>query len=99
MNAGLAVQGIFGGRAGVAAGGADNIQAFAFSRQHIFEGMAEKLHGHVFEGQRGAVGQGLDFDAVGQGAHRGDFARAEHGFGVGVAHQAAQIGCRNIIDK
>ena len=64
MDAFLAAQGVFGSRTGVAAGGADDVQGLPFAFQNIFKGVAQKLHGHVFEGQCGAVGQGLDFQAV-----------------------------------
>ena len=64
VHAFFAAQGVFGGRAGVAAGCADDVQRCARFFQHVFEGVAEKLHRHVFEGQRRAVGEGLDFEAV-----------------------------------
>ena len=64
VDAFFAAQGIFGSRAGVAAGGTQDIEFFAFFVQYIFKRIAQELHGHVFEGQSRAVGQGLDFDAV-----------------------------------
>ena len=64
INAFFTAQGIFGGRAGIATGGAQDIEFFAFFVQYIFKRIAQELHGHVFECQSRAIGQGLDFDAV-----------------------------------
>ena len=55
----LAAHRVFGRAAGVAAGGAQDVQLFAAARQFVLEQVAQQLHRHVLEGQRGAVGQGL----------------------------------------
>ena len=99
IHAFFAAQGIFGRRAGVAAGGAENIERFALFLQHIFKRIAEKLHRHIFKGQRGAVGERFDFDAVAECAHGRDGFCAKRSFGVGAVDDVAQIGRRNIGDK
>ena len=66
-------------RAGVAGGGAEDVQGFALLGQGVFKQIAQQLHGHVFEGQGRAVGQLLDIQAVFQALERGDFIRAVGG--------------------
>ena len=53
----FAAHGVFGRAAGVAAGGAQNVQLFTATRQFVLEQVAEQLHRQVFEGQRRAIGQ------------------------------------------
>ena len=59
----LAAHGVFGRAAGVAAGGAQDVELFAAARQFVLEQVAQQLHRHVLEGQRGAVGQGFEVEA------------------------------------
>ena len=49
------------------------------------------MHRHVFERERRPVGQGLDFDAVFERAHGGDFCATECVAGVGAVDDAAQV--------
>jgi hypothetical protein len=53
----LAAHGVLGRRAGVARGGAEDVDGLAALFQHVLEQVAEQLHGHVLEGQRRPVGQ------------------------------------------
>ena len=99
IHAGLAAQCVFRRRAGIAAGGAQNIQRLAFFGQYIFERIAEKLHGDVFKRQRRAVGQSLDTDAVAQSAHRRNLVAAENFGVVSTVDDVAQIRRRNIGGK
>ena len=60
----LAAHRVFGRAAGVAGGRAQDVQLFAAARQFVLEQVAQQLHRHVLEGQRRAVGQGFEVDAV-----------------------------------
>jgi hypothetical protein len=60
----LAAHGVFGRAAGVAAGGAQDVELLRRGAQFVLEQVAQQLHGHVLEGQRGAVGQGFQPQAV-----------------------------------
>ena len=91
VDAAFTAQGVFGGGACVAAGCAEDVERLVFFGEHVFEGVAQELHRHVFEGERGAVGQGLDFDTVFERAHGGDFCAAECFAGVGAVDDAAQV--------
>ena len=93
----FAAHGVFGRAAGVAAGGAKDIEFFAPARQFVFKQVAQQLHGHVFEGQRGAVGQSLQVQTVFKPRERHDGSRAEHFFGIRLAAQGAQIVGRNVV--
>jgi hypothetical protein len=53
----LAAHRVFGRRAGVARGGAEDVDGLATLREHVLEQVAEQLHRHVLEGERRAVGQ------------------------------------------
>jgi hypothetical protein len=59
----LAAHGVFGRAAGVAAGGAQDVELLAAAGQFVFEQVAQQLHRHVLEGQRGAIGQGFEQQA------------------------------------
>ena len=91
VDAAFAAQGVFGGGACVAAGCAEDVERLVFFGEHVFEGVAQELHRHVFEREGGAVGQGLDFDAVFERAHGGDFCATECVAGVGAVDDAAQV--------
>ena len=92
-------QRIFRSRTRIAAGCAQDIEFPALFVQHIFKRIAQKLHRHILERQRRAVGQSLDFDAVGQSTHRRDFLRAERRFRISTVQNIAQIVRRNIRNK
>ena len=85
-----------GGTAGVARGGADDIQAFVPLRQNIFEEVAEKLQRHVLEGQRHAMEQFEDIDAV-LLDHRCDLGMAEGG--IGTVDQVLERGGGDVVHK
>ena len=53
----FASQSIFGSRTGIARSCTQNIQAGSTLFKHVFEDLAQKLHGHVFEGQCGPLRQ------------------------------------------
>src|SRR6185369_4922551 len=53
-----------GGAAGVSRGGADNVEAFAALRQYLLEQVSEELQRHILEGQRDAMEQLEDIDAI-----------------------------------
>jgi hypothetical protein len=94
----LAAHGVFGRAAGVARGGAQDVELLAAAGQFVLEQVAQQLHGHVLEGQRRAVGQRLDHQPVAQAAHRHDGLAAEDLGGVGLAHQRLQVGGRDVVD-
>jgi hypothetical protein len=60
----LAAHRVFGGAAGVAGGRAQDVQLLAAAAQFVLEQVAQQLHRHVLEGQRRAVGQGFQHDAL-----------------------------------
>ena len=97
-NALLAAHGVFGGAAGVAAGGTQDVELLAAAAQFVLEQVAQQLHGHVFESQRGAVGQGFQIKAVGELFQRRDFARAEHLGRVGCLADRLQVSRWNVVD-
>ena len=78
-------------------GGMD-VELLAPAAQFVLEQIAQQLHGHVFEGQRGAVGKGLQIKTIRQFFQRRDLARAEHGGGIGCLTQRTQIGGGNVVD-
>ena len=94
----FATHGVLGGAAGVAAGGAQNIEFFATAGQLKLKQIAQQLHGHVLEGQGGAIGQGFQPQAVFKMAQGHDFAGAKHFGGVGLLTDGAQVGCGNVVD-
>ena len=101
-DAALAAHGVFGGAAGVAAGGAQDVElralAAVFARQLVFKQVAQQLHGHVFEREGGAVGQGFEIKAFFQLFERRDGARAKHCGRVGFGAQLPQVGGGNVVD-
>ena len=60
----FATHGVFGSTAGVTAGGTKNVQLFTAAREFVFKQIAQQLHGHVFEGQGGAIRQGFNKQAL-----------------------------------
>ena len=102
----LATHGVFGRRTGVAGGRAKDVDRLATLVEHVFEQIAEQLHGHVLEGQRRAVREFLRVQAVfqfGQRRNPGCVA-AVAGVaidigGIGLADQRLQISRRNIGDE
>jgi hypothetical protein len=51
----LAAHRVLGGAAGVAAGGAQDVERLAATGQFVLEQVAEQLHRHVLEGQVGPL--------------------------------------------
>ncbi len=94
----FAAHGVFGRAAGVAAGGAQDVELFAAAGQLVFKQVAQQLHGHVLEGQRGAVGQGFEVKAVVELFERHDGGVAVHRFGVGLVAERLQVGRGNVVD-
>ena len=85
----FAPHGVFRCTSSVAAGSAKNIELLAAARQLVLKEVAQQLHGHVFEGQCGAVGQGLQIQTVLQARQGHDGRRAKHFLGIGLAAQGA----------
>ncbi len=85
----LAAHRVLGRRAGVARGGAEDVDGLAALREHVLEQVAEQLHRHVLEGERGPVGQleQAEHALASQPVHRGDVARP-----VARAHMAIDLG-------
>ena len=106
VHAALAAHGVFSRRTGIARRRAKDIELFALVFQHVFKEIAEQLHGHVFEGQRRAVGQ-LEQPQTGlQPAQRRNLPRivartgiAIHLGGIGLVRQRFQIIGRNVVDE
>ncbi|KAF5292674.1 hypothetical protein FQR65_LT20242 [Abscondita terminalis] len=67
-------------------------------RPVVLEQMAQQLHGHVLEGQRGAVGQGLEPQAVFQWAHGHDGLGAKDFPGIGLGADGPQVAGRDVVD-
>ena len=59
-------------------GRAQDVELLAAARQFVLEQVAQQLHRHVLEGQRRAVGQGFQEEAVLQLLQRHDLAAAEN---------------------
>nr|GEU28576.1 hypothetical protein [Tanacetum cinerariifolium] len=110
-DAALAAHCVFGSAARVARRGAENVELGVLLGQRIFEQVAQQLHGHVLERQRGAVRQRLQdqpgaldaIDVLFQQAQRRDLARVFIGTGVAVhlgrvslGGQRAQVGFGNV---
>ena len=89
---------IFSGAAGVARGGAQNIQLCRAAVQFIFKQVAQQLHGHVFESQRGAIGQFQNKHIFFERPHRGNQGRAKNISGVGLFAKRRQIICRDVVN-
>ena len=94
----FATHGVLCGAAGVATGGAQNVELFAAAGQFVFEQVAQQLHGHVLERQSRAIGERFDPDAVLQVAQGHDFAGAEYFGGVGLGAQGTQVVGGNVVD-
>ncbi|CAM5777976.1 hypothetical protein CCAE64S_00040 [Castellaniella caeni] len=93
----FAAQGVFRRRAGIARGGAQNIERLAALIEHVFEDLAKKLHGHVLEGQRGAFGQAQQRKT---GAQWFDWRNLRKDIGgVGRARHAQQVVRRDVVDE
>ena len=99
VDAGLATHGVFGGAAGVAGRGAEDVEGFATAGQYVFEHMAKELHGHVLEGKGRAVGEFQDRQPRLQFLERGDVGAAEHLGAVGGKHQALQVVSGNVVGE
>ncbi len=93
----FAAQGVFRGAAGVARGGADDVEHPFVLGQNILEGVAQKLHGDVFEGHRRALGQAQKRQIALQRLQGGDFGRAERVGVVALVDQVAQIAFGNVV--
>jgi hypothetical protein len=89
---------IFSRTASVARRSAKNVQLLAFARQLVFKQITQQLHRHIFESQRGAVGQRLQADSSVQLFKWHDFFSAIHCFGIGLLAQRLQIRRRNVVD-
>ena len=96
----FAAHGVFGGGAGVAGGGAEDVEARVAGFEDVGHGVAEELHGDVFEGERGAI---REFEQVGvavaEAGQRGDVCAAEGVSGVGTAQDGAQVVFRDVADE
>ena len=96
--------GVFGRTARVARCRAQNVELFATPRQLVFKQVAQQLHGHVLEGQGGAVGQGFQIQiwpslaGFLQGLEWDDLLGTEHLLGVRLAAQGLQVVAGNIVD-
>jgi hypothetical protein len=106
----LAAHGVFGGGAGVAGGGAEDVDVLVGLVQGVLEQVAQELHGHVLEGQGGAVGQFQDVEAAVcitlELAQGGDLAEVRIrtavavGFDrVGLVHQGLEVGGGDIVGE
>eukprot|EP01022_Parablepharisma_sp_SALTPOND_P029697 TRINITY_DN743_c1_g3_i1.p1 TRINITY_DN743_c1_g3~~TRINITY_DN743_c1_g3_i1.p1 ORF type:complete len:1024 (-),score=374.04 TRINITY_DN743_c1_g3_i1:652-3723(-) len=106
----LAAHGVFGGTASVTRGGADDVQFRALLGQRVLEQVAQQLHGHILEGQRGAVGQALQHQLLAilllQRTQRGDLGGILAGAsiavdvgGVGLVRQGLEVGFGDVGGK
>ena len=64
LDAGLAAHRVLGRRTGITGGRAEDVQFGVVTSQRVLEEVADQLHRHVLEGERGAVGQALEVHAV-----------------------------------
>ena len=94
----FAAHGVFSGAAGVAAGGAKNVQLFAATCKFVFKQIAQQLHGHVFERQRGAIGQSFEKHAIFEFFQGHNFFAAKHFLRVGFRTNRLQIGSGNVVN-
>ena len=95
----FAAHGVFGGRAGVAGGGAEDVQGFALLGQCIQTERPKQLHGHM--SLKARVGP-LDSSWIYRPSsrrRRGDFIRAMGGAGVGFIDDGFQVGGRDVVGK
>ena len=58
----LSAHGIFGRTACVTRSSAKNVQFLASPSKFIFKEIAQQLHGHILEGQGGAIGESLQIE-------------------------------------
>ena len=89
--------GVFGRAAGVTRGGAQNIEFLSPASQLIFKQMTQQLHGHVFERQGGAVGEGQDKHPRLQRPQGRDFGGAKHFNRIGFFTQSQQVCWRYVV--
>ena len=96
---------VFGGTAGVTRRGTQDVQRLAPAGQLVLKQVAQQLHGHVFERQRGAVGEGLQVQRRGRTGlplsqlfERHDGLGAVNRFSVGLGAQRFQVGGGNVVD-
>ena len=94
----FATHGVLGCAAGVAAGGAENIELFTAPRQLVLKQVTQQLHGHVFKGQCGPIRQGLQVQAGFKLSHRNDFRRAKNFLRIGFLANRFQVCSRNVVD-
>ena len=94
----FATHGIFGRAAGVAAGGAENVEFFTAPRQFVLKQVAQQLHRHVFKGQRGSVRQRLQVQARFKLPHGHDLGGAENLLGVRLLANCLQVRSGNVVD-
>ena len=98
-----ATHGVFGRTAGVTRGGAHDVEPTVLLEQRVLEEPTQQLHGHVLEGQRGAIGQVLHQQRTAFGAgrfqlgQRGDGPRAEDLCRVGFLDQPFQVVGGNVV--
>ena len=77
-------------------GRAQDVQRGAALAQHVFEDLAQELHGHVLNASVGPLGQAQQRQAAGQRAQRHDVLAVEDLRVVGRARQAAQVLGRDV---
>ena len=102
----LATHRVLGGRAGIAGGGAEDVDRFAALVQNILEQVAEQLHRHVLEGERRAVRQLLRVQPIFQLGQRRDLGsvaavagEAVDVGGVGLGDDGLEVGSRDVGDE
>ena len=103
----LAAHGVLGGRAGIAGGGAEDVDLFSPLFQNVLEQVAKELHGHVLEGQRRTVREFEQAEFVHfEPMHRRDLGGvvagasvAIHLGGVGFVADRLKVGSRDVIDE
>ena len=102
----LAAHRVFGGRAGVTGSRAEDVDRLATLVEHVLEEIAQKLHRHILEGERRAVGELLRVQAVFEPGQRGDFSgiaaiarKAIDLGGVGLGDDGLEISRRNVGDE
>ncbi|MPN41793.1 hypothetical protein SDC9_189348 [bioreactor metagenome] len=102
----LAAHRVFGGRAGIARGGTEDVDRLTALVEHVLEQVAEQLHRHVLEGERRPVGQFLRIQPVFQLGQRRDLSSIATVAGVaidlrriGLGDQRLQVGSRDIGDE
>jgi hypothetical protein len=94
----LAAHRVLGGAAGIAAGRAEDVELRAAAAELVLEQVAQQLHRHVLEGERGAVGQRLEVHAVFELAQRHDLVAAEHLDRVRLRAERLQFFRRDVVD-